>query len=130
MSPALFVLYLEKFSQMITLKVGEGRWKGIKLDSTGPTLSHLCFVDDMVLFSEASIEQLEIIWDCLNRFCEASGQKISYNNSQVFFSKNINHDLAEEIANRLILKERKIWVNTLVSRHSTVVSLAARLMIY
>lgn len=55
----------------------------------------------MVLFSEASTAQVEIIRDCLNRFCEALGQMISYSKLQVFFSINVNHDLVEEIAAKL-----------------------------
>lgn len=78
MSPAIFVRYLEKLSKMISLQVSSGGWKGIRLDSYGPVLSHLCFADDMVLFSEASIDQVEVIQDCLTRFCEASGQRVSF----------------------------------------------------
>ncbi|XP_019166674.1 PREDICTED: uncharacterized protein LOC109162425 [Ipomoea nil] len=57
MSPALFVLCMERLSQSITNEVTNGRWTGIQLSPSGPVLSHLCFVDDMVLFSEASVEQ-------------------------------------------------------------------------
>lgn len=107
MSPAIFVLCLEKLSQVISHKVGAGSWKGIKLDSKGPTLSHLCFADDTILFSKASLKQAEIISDCLNRFCVASGQRISYNKSQIYFSKNTNHELTEDIANKLNIARRE-----------------------
>ncbi|XP_031124379.1 uncharacterized protein LOC116027093 [Ipomoea triloba] len=63
MSPAIFVRYLEKLSKMISLQVSSGGWKGIRLDSDGLVLSHLCFADDMLLFSEASIDQVEVIQD-------------------------------------------------------------------
>lgn len=51
MSPLIFVLCMEKLSQMISSQVSSGAWKGIKLAPHSPTLSHLCFADDMVLFS-------------------------------------------------------------------------------
>ncbi|XP_031103479.1 uncharacterized protein LOC116007017 [Ipomoea triloba] len=101
MSPTIFVLCLEKLSQMISLKVESGDWKGIRLSLESLILSHLCFVDDMVLFSEAFIDQVETIRDSLHRFCEASGQKISLAKSQIFFSKNVNPDLANDIASSL-----------------------------
>ena len=42
-----------------------GRWKPIKIANTGPRLSHLFFADDLVLFVEASEEQLHVIMDCM-----------------------------------------------------------------
>lgn len=46
---------------MIEHAVRQGLWKGIKLSRHGPELTHLFFADDLVLFSEASIEQLQVI---------------------------------------------------------------------
>lgn len=45
--------------------------------------------------------QVETIRNCLNMFCEASGQKISYSKSKVLFSKNVDSNLANAIASRL-----------------------------
>lgn len=47
------------------------------------------FADDILLFFEASIEQEKVITDCLKRFCDASGQKVSLGKSSVYFSKNM-----------------------------------------
>nr|GMD43851.1 uncharacterized protein LOC109174175 [Ipomoea batatas] len=47
MSPAIFVLCMEKLSQMITLRVNSGGWKGIQFTPDSPILSHLCFANDM-----------------------------------------------------------------------------------
>lgn len=105
MSPAIFVLCLEKLSQMISLKVESGEWKGLRLAPSCPTLSHLCFADDTVLFTEASLEQVDIIKDCLLQFCAASGQKINLAKSQVYFSKNVTSDLANDIANGLQIEQ-------------------------
>nr|GLL21643.1 hypothetical protein TSUD_63510 [Ipomoea trifida] len=64
MSPAIFVLGLEKLCQMITHRVLSGDWKGIELAPGCPILSHLCFADDMVLFAEAFIAQF------IQKFCD------------------------------------------------------------
>ncbi|XP_019200239.1 PREDICTED: uncharacterized protein LOC109193862 [Ipomoea nil] len=101
MSPALFVLCPERLSQSISLEVERGTWKGIRLSTGGPTLSHMCFADDMVIFSEASLEQVAVIKQCLDRYCEASGQKISLGKSQVFFSRNTGPVLQDTIATEL-----------------------------
>lgn len=44
-----------------------------------------------------------MIRDSLDRYCDASGQRISYAKSQVYFSKNVDSDVAIDIANRLNL---------------------------
>nr|GMD39368.1 Retrovirus-related Pol polyprotein LINE-1 [Ipomoea batatas] len=87
MSPALFVLCLDKLSQLISLKVQSGEWRGIRLAASCPILSQLCFADDTVLFVEASLDQAAIVNDCLSQFCAASGQKISLEKSQ--FGSNL-----------------------------------------
>ncbi|XP_019189720.1 PREDICTED: uncharacterized protein LOC109184127 [Ipomoea nil] len=97
-SPALFVLCMERLSQSISQEVSRGTWKGIQLFASGPTLSHLCFADDMVLFTEASMEQVAVIRRCFDHFCEASGQRLSLGKSQVFFSKNTPSELKEAIS--------------------------------
>ncbi|MDV3200005.1 MAG: reverse transcriptase domain-containing protein, partial [Candidatus Phytoplasma australasiaticum] len=96
-SPYLFVLCMERLSHIIKEEVSKGKWKGIRLSRYGPLLTHLFFADDLVLFSEASQEQITIISHCLERFSRASGQKVSLRKSQIFFSKNVNREVAKRI---------------------------------
>lgn len=97
-SPYLFVICIERLSHLINDSVHNKRWKGIKLSKYGPTITHLFFADDMVLFSEATEQHVQIIKDCLERFSAASGQKISLSKSQIFFSKNVSQELANKIS--------------------------------
>lgn len=73
LSPYIFVLCMERLAQAISLEVNNRRWRPIKLAKDGPTLSHLFFADDLVLFKEASLEQKEVIKGVLLKFCSASG---------------------------------------------------------
>lgn len=97
-SPYIFVLCIERLSHIIRDLVRRGLWKGIRLNRGGPLLSHLLFADDMVLFSEASEEQIRVIKECLDKFSEASGQKISLSKSQIMFSQNVTEELAIRIS--------------------------------
>lgn len=75
---------------MVNLAVEEGSWKTIKVASGGPFLSYLAFADDVILFAEASVEQVLLIKNILDLFCRCSGQKISENKSRIFFSMNVS----------------------------------------
>nr|KYP69874.1 Retrovirus-related Pol polyprotein LINE-1 [Cajanus cajan] len=100
-SPYLFVLCIERLFQLITKEVEAKRWKPIRLAKDGPPLSHLAFADDLILFSEASMNQAEIIRDCLDRFCASSGQKVSLEKTKIFFSKNVAHTVRDDISSGL-----------------------------
>jgi len=43
------------------------------------------------------MEQERVTKQCLNRLCEASGQKVSYLKSNAYFSNNTDPSLAEGI---------------------------------
>lgn len=58
-------------------------WKPMRAGRYGPQISHLLFADDL-LFAEASIEKAHCVLHCLD-ICEASGQRINYQKTQVFF---------------------------------------------
>ncbi|XP_054776745.1 uncharacterized protein LOC129285164 [Prosopis cineraria] len=60
----------------------------IQLDRGGIPLSHLFFADDLVLFSETFAAQIAVIQRVLNQFCLSSGQKVSHDKTQIYFSKD------------------------------------------
>ena len=90
LSPYLFVMCMERLYQTIEEAIVANRWRPIYASRNGPKLSNLFFADDIVLFAEASVDQAQVIHDCLRRFCLASGQKISLPKSRVYFSKNVD----------------------------------------
>ncbi|XP_072064218.1 uncharacterized protein [Arachis hypogaea] len=73
LSPYIFVLCMERLSHLINDAVSMGFWKPIRLSREAPELSHLYFADDLILFSEASVEQADIIKRVLEAFCMSSG---------------------------------------------------------
>ncbi|XP_028755406.1 probable LRR receptor-like serine/threonine-protein kinase At1g53430 [Neltuma alba] len=62
------------------------RWRPIRLHKDDPPISHLFFADDLILFAKASIEQVAVIKPCLDRFCLASGQKVSQSKTEVMMN--------------------------------------------
>ena len=84
---------------MIQAAMDDGLWKPITFSRGGPPITHLCFADDLFIFAEASMEQVEVIKNCLDLFAASSGQKISREKTRIYFSKNVHHSRSLEIAN-------------------------------
>ncbi|KAL4343532.1 hypothetical protein AHAS_Ahas11G0087800 [Arachis hypogaea] len=101
LSPYIFVLCIERLSQLVNAAVDHGFWKPIKLNRDGSKLSHLCFADDLILFAEANLQQVDIIKKFLKAFCDSSGQKISNEKARVYFSKNVGNQVRIEISEAL-----------------------------
>jgi len=101
LSPYLFVLCMERLNHLIEAAVEKGDWKPIIASRGGPSVASLFFADDLILFGEASLAQARTIKNCLDTFCKASGQKVSYSKSSVFFSNNVEDNLARIISEEL-----------------------------
>lgn len=57
LSPFLFVLFLELLSRMLLKLEADGDIQGIKLNRLAPSITHLLFADDILIFCEASAGQ-------------------------------------------------------------------------
>lgn len=57
---------------------------------SGPILSHLFFADDLLLFSEASRDQISCIREGFEEFYRASGQNVNYHKSLLFCSPTVS----------------------------------------
>ena len=76
LSPYLFILAMESLSYMLKKAEAEGKIHGLKVTPTSPSLSHLFFADDIILFAKVNDEVYTLI-DILNKFTGASGQLIN-----------------------------------------------------
>ena len=53
-------------------------------------LSHLFLADDLILFAEASSDQMLVIKECLDTFYSRLGQRLNYKKSNIFFFWNLS----------------------------------------
>ena len=72
-----------------------GKIKGIKISSNF-SLTHLLFVDDVILFGLGSYEEWEVFKVILDTFCEASGMSININKS-CFLHNGLDETLLRRI---------------------------------
>lgn len=71
---------------MIQWEVRTGRWIPLQVSTNGPSISHLFFTNDVLLFSKTKSFQEKVIKNFLDDFSSISGLKISLEKSQVFAS--------------------------------------------
>lgn len=70
----------------------------MKASRNGLPISRLMFADDLPLCAKVDMDQIEIILDCLDRFCSVSGQKVTIEKTQIIFSKNVTTEMREAFA--------------------------------
>ena len=76
--------------------------KGIKISSTF-ALTHLLFVDDVILLGSGSLSEWMAFDVILSKFCKASGMCISIDKS-CFLYNNVDVDIRTEISKALPYK--------------------------
>lgn len=89
LSPYLFVLCMERLSALITNKVEEGSWKGIKVSRNVCPISHLFFADDLILFGQTNVNTCKAMMEVLKDFCDMSGQTINLSKFKLFVYPNM-----------------------------------------
>uniref|UniRef100_A0A803QHJ4 Reverse transcriptase domain-containing protein n=1 Tax=Cannabis sativa TaxID=3483 RepID=A0A803QHJ4_CANSA len=104
LSPSLYIMAAEALSRLFLSKENHGLLKGFKLARNGTPITHLMFADDIILFGEASVREARTLLECLNSYCQFSGQSISYPKSSVFFSRGVSSRKAQVIAETLGMK--------------------------
>ncbi|CAL5358759.1 unnamed protein product [Camellia sinensis] len=90
LSPYLFVLCMERLSNMILAKVNDKSWKGVRASVQGHAISHLFFADDLLLFGSAEERNCQTIMDVLRKFSAISGLKLNLLKSKIFMSPNVS----------------------------------------
>ncbi|GKE42501.1 putative RNA-directed DNA polymerase, eukaryota, reverse transcriptase zinc-binding domain protein [Tanacetum coccineum] len=84
LSPFLFILVLEGLHNALYTAVSSGLIRGVKLGSPEVTISHLFYVDDMIITTEWNANDLDNIIHVLQVFYLASGLKINIKKSNVY----------------------------------------------
>ena len=97
----LFILCMEVLGVLIEGKCREKLWNPVKASQGGPAFSHLFFVNDLMLFAKADRKNCVAIKDVLDSFCDLSGQKISGENTRVYFSPNVGQRMRNDICDVL-----------------------------
>ena len=88
LSSYLFILGQEMLSRLLDHEIRTKNISGIKASSHGPAMTHVMYVDDIILFSKATSKDAYDINVVLEKYYSWFGQRISNSKSRVFFSKH------------------------------------------
>ncbi|GLT56367.1 hypothetical protein SLA2020_294110 [Shorea laevis] len=99
LSPYLFIMVMEKLSHKIQSHVQSRIWQPFKISRGGLELSHLFFVDDLMLFCTATQNQVDVVMDYLREFSMESRLDINLDKSKLYASQNIQRHVAASLSN-------------------------------
>ena len=89
-SPYLFLLAAEGLSCL--LKAHDSGVEGISVAPTAPSVNHLLFADDSIVFLEGSHDNFLCLREILQDYEGASGQKVNLDKSAIFFGNGCDEE--------------------------------------
>ena len=85
LSPYLLILGQEILSRMLDHELRQSNIKGIKTSKSGPTITHVMYANDIVLFSKTTKKDAETISKILEKYSLWSGQLVNRSKLGIFF---------------------------------------------
>ena len=97
LSPYLFLLCAEGLTGLIVEAARNKRLSGISICRGSPSITHLLFADDSMIYCKASGQESKELQTILQKYEEAAGQRINTEKSSIFFSQNTDEDTKKEV---------------------------------
>ncbi|GMI75496.1 hypothetical protein like AT4G29090 [Hibiscus trionum] len=122
LSPYLFLVCAEGLSTLMNEAHALKTIKAATIGRERLVVGHLLFADDCILFGDASVEGASNMKGLLQNFGNASGQRVNFGKSLVFFSSNVDPSLREQIGMLLGVRvslnpEKYLGLPTMVGRN-------------
>ncbi|XP_026383457.1 uncharacterized protein LOC113278954 [Papaver somniferum] len=87
----IFIICMEFLSQILLKGEADNLIQGFKIRKNSPSISHLFFADDCMLFFKASFMYARNLIKIINIFAKASGQAINFEKSGFFTTSKMHH---------------------------------------
>lgn len=92
-SHALFTIFFDLLSKILHGAEVEGKIYGVKISRTSPLVTHLMYIDDLIIYCWATTEEAKNVKDYLDLFCKVSNQIVNFEKSAVHFSADVGIEL-------------------------------------
>lgn len=93
LSPYLFIICMNVLSCLLSKAERNGDLQGIQFARRGPNISHLMYVDDLMVFFEADSQSILCLKNLLDVFCCKAGFSINNQKSCLVLSLNTSGNL-------------------------------------
>lgn len=70
---------------------------GFGTGRNGPVITHLIVADDLLLFGQATEEQMQCVKNVLELFCSMSRKQVSNEKTSIMFSQNVCRDVRDKL---------------------------------
>ena len=95
-------------SRLIDRQFSLGNIFRVKMNVSGPAITHVMFVDDLMIFSKANRREVGILSDCLETYSQWTGQRVNREKSGLIFSKLVQRNMSRWIKAELNMKKLPI----------------------
>jgi hypothetical protein len=89
LSPYLFVIAINKLSDMLQTALQTNNIAGVTLGDSGPHIHSLLFPDDLIIYGQATMTEVTTIKTIIDQFCQDSSQTPNLTKSTILFSKKV-----------------------------------------
>jgi hypothetical protein len=96
LSPYLFILCADVFSNMISDKQNQSLINGLAIAQNAPKISHLFFADDSLIFCKANKEEVAHLKAIFEEYQRISGQQINMDKSEMTFSPKLYQHIKDD----------------------------------
>jgi hypothetical protein len=112
---------VEGFSALLRQAQAEKEVAGVSFGRGGPTVTHLLFADDSIVFLEANNGNVLALKRILQQYEESSGQRVNLQKSSIYFGKGSTAALRTSLKETIgiqceALSERYLGLPTVVGR--------------
>jgi hypothetical protein len=101
LSPYLFLICVEGLSSLLSLAESRGDLLGVRVCREAPTISHLLFIDDLLILKNASENNGDTPKRILDVHCSSSGHLVSEAKCSIYFSEITEVQKVVEMCQRL-----------------------------
>ncbi|KAK5813246.1 hypothetical protein PVK06_028694 [Gossypium arboreum] len=104
LSHYLFLIYAEGRSLLLNEVKMKRTILGAPIGRDNLTINHLLFVDDYILFGDASVDGAHVVPNIINEYELILGQQVNFNKSFIYYEADVSQNVRDAITN--ILKVR------------------------
>ncbi|XP_030510070.2 uncharacterized protein LOC115724847 [Cannabis sativa] len=105
LSPYLFIIGAEVLTRILLIEESKGNMSGFSFSREGPSISHLMYADDLLIFLKADNHNRNTVIQAIDKYCRWSGQRINVSKSKIFFSKNCSARCHEDFLQEMGFEE-------------------------